>query len=508
MRAETGCRILRGGLVALRPHARDAGIGMLKEKAYIFGRINVLLDLALGAAAFFLAYSLRAHVLAPYFFPNLFRPTTLSDQLWLLVLMPPLAVLALAYNGYYSSQRIRNDWEIFRTIAISVGEAAVASLAIIYFYKSNPVSRAQLLVMPVVQLTLIWLKTVVARRVLIGLRRRGYNFRRVLLVGSGEPVREFIRMLRANTFWGFHIEGIISDDATEKPGDSSAYEGCRVVGRLKDTLNFLWDHAVDEVIFLPHRASQAELAPVLEGCEEMGVRTHLALNAFRHQIARPELDRFEDVPVVTYSPVRSINTALVIKYAFDRVAAAILLLVLSPLFAAVALAIWLTSSKGEPIFYGQKRCGLNGKLFTCWKFRTMRVGADREVESLRDKNEMEGPVFKIRDDPRVTRVGRFLRRTSLDEMPQFYNVLRGEMSLVGPRPPLPEEIRHYDRWQRRRLSMKPGITCLWQVGGRNEIPFEKWMRLDLEYIDNWSLLLDFWILVKTLFVVLTRRGAM
>ena len=480
---------------------------MLREKAYIFGRVNALVDFLLGIAAFFIAYWLRVQILAPYFFPNLFRLATLRNQLWLLVLMPPLAVVALIFNGYYTSQRIRTTFEVLRTVVFSVVEAAVVSLIIVYLYRSSPISRGQILVMPVVQMVLIGAKTLLMRRILMSLRRRGYNFRRALLVGSGESVREFIKMLDAHPFWGFAIQGVISDDRRE-PVDEGATYGYAVVGHLEDTLNYLWEHSVDEVIFLPAEASQSDLVPVLAGCEEMGVRTHLALNAFRHQIARPELGRFEDVPVVTYSSVRPINMALMCKYAFDRAAALLFLIVLSPVFAAIALAIRLTSKKGDLIFYGQERCGLNGKPFICWKFRSMRVGAENEQADLADWNEMRGPVFKMRDDPRVTPLGRFLRRLSLDELPQLYNVLRGEMSLVGPRPPIPAEVLRYDRWQRRRLSMKPGITCLWQVGGRNEIPFERWMRLDLEYIDNWSLLLDFRILLKTVFVVLSGRGAM
>jgi exopolysaccharide biosynthesis polyprenyl glycosylphosphotransferase len=180
--------------------------------------------------------------------------------------------------------------------------------------------------------------------------------------------------------------------------------------------------------------------------------------------------------------------------------------ILSPLLLMITLLIRLDSP--GPAIYRQVRCGLNGRKFTFYKFRSMIQGAEKQQSDLAAYNMMDGPVFKMKNDPRVTRVGRFLRKTSLDELPQLFNVLRGDMSFVGPRPPIPEEVEKYESWQRRRLSMRPGITGLWQVSGRNQIDFQRWMKLDLEYIDQWSLWLDFKILMKTILVVLWGRGAM
>jgi len=481
---------------------------MLREKAFVLGRLNALIDLALSVAAFFIAYWLRANLLGPYFFPDLFRSTRLEDQIWCLFLLPPLTVLILLLNGQYSSRYVYfQPTEEIRRAVTSIVEASAATLAIFFLVQKSWLSRSQLLVMPMVQILLISCKILVVRKVLELSRKSGRNIRRVVFVGSGPALRHFLEILNDHPVWGFQVEGILSDDPEDHPDRGERY-GYPIVGRLENTLDYLWDRHVDEVIFVPSKSTHLDLAPILESCEEMGIRTHLSLNAFWHRIAKPSLSRFEDVPVVTYSPVRPVGTSLVVKSVFDRVASFLLLVLLSPLFGLVALAVWLTSRKGEPVFYGQTRCGLNGNPFTCWKFRSMRVGADAELEYLKSRNVMRGPAFKMRDDPRVTRLGRFLRRTSLDELPQLYNVLTGDMSLVGPRPPIPEEVLKYDRWQRRRLSMKPGITCLWQVSGRNRLPFETWMRLDLEYIDNWSLLLDFKILAKTVLVVLTGYGAM
>jgi exopolysaccharide biosynthesis polyprenyl glycosylphosphotransferase len=210
------------------------------------------------------------------------------------------------------------------------------------------------------------------------------------------------------------------------------------------------------------------------------------------------------LPFVTYMTTPDNYTGLKMKSGFDFFFSLIVVLLVSPIFVLIAIAIKLDD--GGPVFFKQERVGLNGRRFYCYKFRTMVADAEELKASLMGQNEQEGPVFKITMDPRVTRVGRFLRKTSLDELPQFINVIRGEMSVVGPRPPIPSEVEKYKRWQIRRLSMKPGITCIWQVSGRNDIPFEEWMRLDMQYIDNWSLAQDALLILKTVKVMLIGTG--
>jgi exopolysaccharide biosynthesis polyprenyl glycosylphosphotransferase len=326
------------------------------------------------------------------------------------------------------------------------------------------------------------------------------------LAGSGPELASFLDLLEGHPIWGFRVLGILTDDPEVETG--SEIREHRVLGRLADTASVIKaQELIDEVIFIPSRTPLSELKPVLDKVELMGVPAHLSLNFFMGTIYHPVLENFEDVPVVTYSPVAEAGIALFIKYTFDRIAAAIALLLLSPILIAIYAAIKLPSLGREPAFYGQIRSGLHGRPFRLWKFRTMRVDADKMREELEALNEMDGPVFKIKHDPRVTRIGRLLRKTSLDELPQLWNVLVGQMSFVGPRPPIPAEVEQYDDWQRRRLSMKPGITCLWQVSGRNLIDFETWMKLDLQYIDNWSLTLDLKILLRTVYVVLTGYGS-
>ena len=231
----------------------------------------------------------------------------------------------------------------------------------------------------------------------------------------------------------------------------------------------------------------------------------MVLNFFPHSIARIELHELEGFPLLSFSTTPTNEALLFIRRIMDIVLTVILAPFMLAVMAAAALLIKVTSP--GPVLFKQERCGLNGRVFTMYKLRSMIDNAEQLRCELEALNEMDGPVFKSSRDPRVTPVGKFIRRFSIDEFPQIYNVLRGDMSLVGPRPPLPQEVAKYARWQKRRLSMKPGITCLWQISGRNKVSFEDWMKLDLTYIDNWSLLLDLKILLKTVPVVLLGRGA-
>jgi len=240
-------------------------------------------------------------------------------------------------------------------------------------------------------------------------------------------------------------------------------------------------------------------------CEEQGIPTRLPLDFFPHAISQPSLDFIEDQAFLTFSPVPHQIAALMAKRFIDFIGAIVGLIICAPLFLLVPILIKLTSR--GPVIYRQIRCGLYGRKFVLYKFRSMIDGAEDVLWEIRHLNEMNGPVFKMRNDPRITPLGRFLRKTSIDEIPQFINVLKGELSLVGPRAPLPDEVREYNRWQRRRLSVKPGLTCLWQISGRNEIDFDEWMKLDLQYIDNWSLWLDLKIILMTFPTVLFCRGA-
>ncbi len=517
---------------------------MLRENQYTLRQVSILLDITLCALAILVADWIR-QLLSEYIIPNIIKPGHISQYLWLVVAYPVVMILAMSFHGIYQSIRVRTRTrDQMKWIGIACVEATLILITTDTLMGGNlrswgtsimqillnielntpdveKTSRAMFMLTMCMIFVFLIIKTYLLRKFLELIRRRGLNYRRVLLVGSGRPLEEFAQLIANHPLWGLRIKGIITDrpelqglsfrpESIPEAGLCDQSDVCEtpVFSDLDGAPSLLWRTSIDEVIMLPGSTSLEQLRPLMEVCEEMGVRAHLPLNFFPTTIARPVMDRFEDIPVLSYWSTRDIGPALLFKYAFDRVAAMILLILLFVPLAIIAIIIRVTSRVGEPVFYGQTRCGLNGRRFTCWKFRSMHVGADQLREELEFMNEQEGPIFKIRDDPRVTLFGRFIRKYSIDEFPQLWNVMKGDMSLVGPRPPLPQEIDKYDRWQRRRLSMKPGLTCLWQVSGRNHLSFDTWMKLDLDYIDNWSLMLDFKILLRTVFVVVSGYGAM
>ena len=322
---------------------------------------------------------------------------------------------------------------------------------------------------------------------------------RILLVGSGAEASTVARAVAEHPQWGIEIAGHIWRD----PNDPGSL--LEALGSLRDLPRVVESARVDQVFVVGTDWPGDELGRLADACEEVGVRFSLDAGFLGLGISRPQLDSFGGWTVLSFSAVPEASVALVAKRVIDIAASGLALLALAPLFSVVALAIKL-QDRG-PVLFVQERSGLHGRPFPMLKFRTMVVDAEKRLAALQADNEMSGPVFKIKHDPRITAMGRLLRKTSIDELPQLYNVLRGDMSLVGPRPPIPAEVAKYARWQRRRLSMKPGITCIWQVSGRNNIDFETWMRLDLQYIDNWSLGLDLSLLLRTLPVVLRGTGA-
>ncbi len=341
-------------------------------------------------------------------------------------------------------------------------------------------------------------------------RLRDYVTKTVLIVGSRQRSIDLIREIKKNSAAGYRIRGCLETVDQQQRVGSVVYGDVTIIGTLELYSKILLRETVDEVIFaLPLKEVKDVDKYILFG-ENMGVNVRIMPDFQIHKIqyhprtARLTLDRFLGLPTISLSSTPAHDTALFIKSIIDYVGGALGLLFLSPLFVWIALCI-KSSSRG-PVLFSQVRCGLNGRQFLLYKFRTMVRDADEMKGKLAETNEMDGPVFKIKDDPRITAVGRFLRKTSLDELPQLLNVIMGEMSLVGPRPPLPEEVERYDLWQRRRLSMKPGMTCIWQVSGRNDVSFERWMKMDLEYIDNWSLRLDCKLLFLTLKEIMIGGG--
>lgn len=336
-------------------------------------------------------------------------------------------------------------------------------------------------------------------------RMRGRNLRDVVIVGTNPRAMLFAQNIERRRELGYRVVGFF-DDSWEGLGrlGSSTWKH---LGDLDSFSGYLRGNPVDEVIVaLPIATYYHEASRVVEHCEEQGVKVRFLSNFFNLTLGRTRVEMFDGEPVVLVHTGPPEGAAAMVKRGLDIVLSGTLIVLLAPVMLLVALAIKLTSP--GPVFFVQQRVGLNKRLFNLYKFRTMVPDAEKKLVEIEHLNEISGPVFKIRNDPRVTSVGRFLRRTSLDELPQLFSVFRGDMSLVGPRPLPRRDYEGFETdWHRRRFSVRPGVTCLWQVSGRNSIPFERWMELDLEYIDRWSLWLDFKILALTIPAVLRGTGA-
>jgi exopolysaccharide biosynthesis polyprenyl glycosylphosphotransferase len=345
----------------------------------------------------------------------------------------------------------------------------------------------------------------VLRRVLKWTRLHGRNLRYMLVVGTNERARKFVRKIESRPELGYCFVGFV-DDLWKGNGDLQQYDW-KLVSNLTDFNSYVRENIVDEVVIaLPMKSLYQEASRIFTICEEQGIIVRNLSDIFNTRLARSRSEYFEGEPLISHYTGAMSGWQVAIKRVIDVVVAIILLLVLSPLFLLTALLIKLYSP--GPVFFIQERVGLNKRRFNLLKFRTMVDKAEQLLTELERFNEVSGPVFKIGSDPRVTKIGKILRKTSIDELPQLINVLKGDMSLVGPRPLPVRDYNGFGRdWHRRRISVRPGITCLWQVNGRSTVPFEKWMLLDMQYIDTWSLWLDFKILVKTIPAVLRASGA-
>jgi exopolysaccharide biosynthesis polyprenyl glycosylphosphotransferase len=480
---------------------------MLKQKARMVARIVYGSDLALTTVAFFTAFFIRDLLLprlAPGHFPTGLFPLTDYLKIYPLVLII-WSVLLFTYDSYHSHRTVPLTREALTTVRVVLtGNVILATLA--YLLPLRQLSRSWFVLFGVLAAVLLVAEKIGVRALARWVRSKGLNYRTVLIVGTGRRATDIARMILGHKYWGYKILGFVSDGHHL----SNGWTRYRIFGSVPDLRRILETREIpepiDEVVFAVTRKKLDEMKQIFLLCEELGIRTRVALNIFHNRVARVELEELEGVPFLTFTTTPSNETQLAAKRALDIAISMMLLVLTGPVIAIAALAIRL-SSPGSIVFR-QKRIGLNGRSFTLYKFRTMIEDAHARREEVAHLNAMNGPVFKAKDDPRVTPVGRWLRRFSLDELPQLWNVLKGDMSLVGPRPPIPEEVASYHRWHRRRLSMKPGLTCLWQISGRNEIAdFDRWMQLDLQYIDNWSPSLDLKILLRTIPAVLSGKGA-
>jgi exopolysaccharide biosynthesis polyprenyl glycosylphosphotransferase len=448
---------------------------MIQERQRIFSISLLVIDLVLTTISFLLAYWLRTFISIE---GTAVMP--IGVYTWLLWLMLPIWGFLLAAFGVFARGNLTLREQLIR-VTKAVGLAWGVMVAVLYFADPEATSRG------VAALTLLvnYPALVSYRLFLFAARRRQQAWtRHVAVIGENESAAKFARMMESHAEWGLYPIGVFPEA-----------EARAVLER----------GGIDDMIFVVDRQRLDSCEEVFLRCEEQGVTVRVVLKLFPHSIARIGFHELDGYPLLTFSTTPSNEFLLFVRRILDIILSLVLLVPGSVVIGLAALAIRLTSP--GPALFRQRRCGLHGRPFTMYKLRSMIDDAEQRRVELEPINEMDGPVFKSSRDPRITTVGRLLRRFSIDEFPQLFNVLRGDMSLVGPRPPLPAEVERYERWQRRRLSMKPGITCLWQISGRNQIGFDEWMRLDLNYIDNWSLLLDLKILLKTVPVVLLGRGA-
>lgn len=462
----------------------------------MFTKFAVAVDIASILAAFMLAFNVIQMAAR--------RLSIVQDYSWVLVIVVPVWIFLLTYFGFYDSMRMKSFLSaIAGLLKVHVIGGLIVSSCVFLLHDIN-FSRLLFGCFIIFSLILLTLAKGGIKLLLNHFRRKGYNNKNILIVGSGPKIQPFIDIIHNQSDWGLTIVGLLGLE--ENPAGKSI-NGCRYLGEIDRLLQVCKEHNIDEVVFSLPGGQLSMVDDYLIVLQEMGVTVRMVIDLYDSPISRKELVMLNDsIPILTYHCKAFDSGQLFLKRCLDIVGAIVGLGITALLLPFIALAIKL-ESKG-PLFFGQQRVGENGRKFNCWKFRSMFVNAEEQKKDLMAHNEMNGAMFKMKDDPRVTRVGRFIRKTSLDELPQFWNVLKGEMSLVGTRPPTPDEVATYENWHRKRICIKPGITGLWQVSGRNQIQdFDEVVRLDIRYIEEWSLWLDIKLLFKTIRVVFAGKGA-
>lgn len=460
-------------------------------------------DFLTSLGVYFLAYiaSLGLHKWNESLFPPDMTPD--KFDLFLAVLFSAVMVGIFEFYKAYNYQRFTSLSRELILVLKVVNLNTLLSISIIFFLKLSNTPRTFFIVYYFLAVILFAAEKLFLFYIASLVRKKGANRNKVIMVGTGERAVNFIKTAREHIGWGLDIIGILTNN-DRMVGEK--IEGVPVVDNYDDIHNVLKRYNPEEVIITLSTKRFEDITKIVDACQLQGVQVRLNSDFFGRITKNFKLDNLYGLNIVSFNVSHSGEFKLMIKRVIDLVFSFILLVLLLPLFIGIAVVILIQD--GRPVFFRWNVVGYNRKPIVGWKFRTMVKNADEMKKELMKQNEMKGPVFKITDDPRILRVGKFLRKFSLDELPQLWSVLKGDMSLVGPRPPLVYEFDEFSYWHRRKLSVKPGITCLWQISGRNNIrSFDDWAKLDLEYIDNWSLTLDFEILLKTIPAVIFARGA-
>ncbi len=464
---------------------------MLKEKERVVNNFLAVVDSLIAWLALDVAFYL-------YFGQFTFLSNKDSIILHLVVLgLWLLLSKAFRTNEVYRSRPY--SILLFNIIGMTIVGVGALALAV-FVFNLHYIGVTPILYFGAVSAVFLFTLKVLFYAYMKSARRRGLNYRNILIIGD-ESAITFVNQVLKYKEWGYRIVGVIGNEELGK----RIADSVMMLPEDADVDKLIEEKTIDEVIYCREKARMEDILALLTSCNELGVVFRMSSPFFNMLTNKTHLHYFDTTPVLTISNTPMDYLILKLKSVFDFISSFLIITIFSPLFIGIAVGIKL-GSKG-PVFFKQKRVGMRGRKFWVYKFRTMVTNAEELKDSLMEQNEMDGPVFKIEKDPRITGIGHFLRKTSLDELPQFFNVLLGDMSIVGPRPPVPAEVREYERWQLRRLSMKPGITCIWQISpNRNDVSFEEWMSMDLEYIDNWSLRLDFVIILKTIRTMLRADG--
>ena len=463
--------------------------------------ILALVDAILVILAFYVAWWLRYerqwyHTVDPAAY------TDFSFYFWIAVIASGFTLLTFYLQKVYSLPRGTSFFTEFSRLFTST--AIVTIVMMVGNYMFQPLYHSRLVYGMAGAFILLFttISHLANRIILTQMRRKGIGTRRILLIGAGEMSRTIMRTLLAEPDLGYQVIGFLDDDPQKGHSKLGPFNGLGDIDNLSTTLK---DNQIDEVIITLPWQYHRRIMSVLRQCQKEGVRARVVPDVLQLSLDRVDIEVLNGIPLLSVKPNTIAGPQFAIKRAMDLTLTALGLIIALPVMGILALAIRLDSP--GPVLFIQTRVGRGGKLFQAYKFRSMIVDAERLKPQLEQLNEADGPLFKIKDDPRLTKVGRFLRRTSLDELPQIFNVLKGEMSLVGPRPALPEEVAAYEPWHRKRLEALPGMTGLWQVSGRSNLGFDEMVMLDIYYVENWSPGLDLSILIRTIPKVLLGEGA-
>lgn len=464
-----------------------------------------LSDLAIVALSLFLAFSIISNQIDTGLIGRFFS-TQVSIRTFGLFLCF-LFIWHIIFSAFklYRSRRLSTRWREVVDVFAASSLGTLVLFVMAGLLRIETVTPLFLTVFIVVSSTITVVNRLMLRWGLAWIRTRGRNLRFVLILGTNSRAVQLARKIEAQPRLGYRLIGFVDEvwEGTEEFKES----GYHTVSDFNDFPAIIRSRVVDEVwVVIPVESFSQQLSEILTYCHKFGIITRFYSNIINPEMAYLRTEQFEGTSFITQYPGAMEGWPVLVKRLLDIILSMIFLILFSPIFVSTAILIKITSH--GPVFFVQERIGLNKRRFKLYKFRTMTSDAEKKLPELEHLNEITGPVFKIKDDPRITRIGRFLRGTSVDELPQLFNVLMGDMSLVGPRPlPVRDYEGFYRDRHRRRFCVPPGITCLWQVQGRSTIPFEKWMELDLKYIDQWSLCLDLKILLKTIPVVLKGSGA-